>query len=81
MPRSGVVYMLASQRRGTLYTGITSDLPRRLEEHRSRTGSSFAARYGALRLVWYEEHDEIAYAITREKTIKKWPHAWKINAV
>ena len=81
MPRTGVVYMLASKRGGTLYTGVTSDLPGRLEQHRTGTGSRFAARHGALRLVWYEEHDLVVRAITREKTIKKWPRAWKVNAI
>ena len=81
MPRTGVIYILASQRNGTLYTGVTSDLPARLEQHRTDRGSKFAGRYGALRLVWYEEHDEIAYAIVRKKTIRKWPRAWKVNAI
>ena len=81
MPRTGVVYILASKRNGTLYTGVTADLPGRLEQHRTGNGSKFAARHGTLRLVWYEEHDLIVRAITREKTIKKWPRQWKINAI
>ena len=52
MPRTGVVYILASKRNGTLYTGVTSDLPGQLEQRRTGTGSTFAARHGALRLVW-----------------------------
>ena len=81
MPRTGVVYILASKRNGTLYTGVTSDLPARLHQHETGQGSKFAHCYGALRLVWYEEHAEVAYAIVREKTIKRWPRAWKINAI
>ena len=71
MPRTGVVYILASKRNGTLYTGVASDLPARLHQHETGQGSKFARRYGALRLVWYEEHSEVAYAIVREKTIKR----------
>ena len=81
MRRTGVVYILASRRDGTLYAGVTADLPGRLEQHRSGTGSRFAARYGALQLVWYEDHDEIVRAITRDKTIKTWPRQWKMMAI
>jgi putative endonuclease len=81
MARSGFVYLLASQRNGTLYLGVTSDLARRLLEHQSGVGSKFAARYGVRRLVWYEEHDLVADAIAREKAVKKWPRAWKIRLI
>ena len=81
MARTGTVYMLASQKGGTIYTGVTADMPGRLHQHETGTGSIFAHRHGALRLVWYEEHDSIAYAITREKTIKKWRRQWKVEAI
>ncbi len=81
MARTGTVYILASKKNGTLYTGITSDLPRRIEEHRNGIGSKFTAKYGATRLVWFEEHELITQAIIREKTIKKWPRQWKINMI
>jgi putative endonuclease len=81
MGRKGYVYILASRRNGTLYVGVTSDLARRIEEHRSGIGSAFTRRYGVTRLVWFEEHDWVSYAIMREKTIKKWPRQWKINAI
>jgi putative endonuclease len=81
MGRRGYVYILASQKNGTIYTGVTSDLPGRLLQHQSGKGSSFAARYGALRLVWFEEHDWIVDAIAREKTIKKWSRIRKIQMI
>jgi putative endonuclease len=81
MARKGTVYILASRKNGTLYTGVTSDIARRVEEHRLGIGSKFAARYGATRLVWYDHFDWIVQAITREKTIKKWPRQWKINLI
>ena len=77
----GVVYILASQRNGTLYTGVTADLPAHLEQHRSGTGSKFVRTYGALRLVWYEEFSDVRSAISREKTIKGWPRRWKIELI
>ena len=81
MRRGGVVYMLASQRDGTIYTGVTADLPSRLHDHRTGTGSKFARKYGALRLVWYDEFPDIQSAISREKTIKGWRREWKINTI
>ena len=79
--RTGTVYILASKKNGTLYVGVTSDLPSRIEEHRNGTGSVFTKKYNVTRLVWFEENELITYAITREKTIKKWPRQWKINAI
>ena len=77
----GYVYILASKKGGTLYTGVTSDLAQRVLEHELGIGSKFARKYGVKRLVWFEEHDLVTTAITREKTIKKWPRQWKINAI
>ncbi len=81
MEKTGTVYILASKKSGTLYVGVTSDLPRRVEEHRNGTGSEFTTKYGVKRLVWFEEHALIAQAISREKTIKGWSRRWKINAI
>jgi putative endonuclease len=81
MGRRGYVYILASQKNGTLYTGVTSDLAGRLLQHQTGIGSKFAARYGVMRLVWFEEHDWVIDAIKREKAIKKWPRQWKIKLI
>ncbi len=77
----GYVYILASQRNGTLYTGVTSDLARRLYEHRHELIPGFTSRYGVKTLVWFEEHDLVTDAIVREKTIKKWPRKWKLDLI
>jgi len=81
MSRKGYVYLLASQKNGTLYIGVTSDLPGRLLQHQTGTGSRFAARYGVKRLVWFEEYDLVTEAIRREKIMKKWPRQWKNNLI
>jgi len=75
------VYLLASKRNGTLYLGVTSDLHRRLDEHRSGAGSSFTRRYGVTRLVWFEVHADLEHARRREKTLKKWNRVWKIALI
>jgi putative endonuclease len=74
---AGYVYMLASKRDGTLYTGVTADLARRVHKHKQRLGNSFTAKYGAVRLIWYCEYEDIGEAIVAEKRIKKWRRAWK----
>ncbi len=81
MARRGYVYILTSQKNGTLYIGVTSDLAARLLQHQSGTGAEFTARYGVMRLVWFDEYELITQAITTEKTMKKWPRQWKINAI
>ena len=78
---SGYVYILASKKNGTLYTGVTADLGRRVFEHKQRTGRGFTATYGAVRLVWYQEYDDIGEAIVAEKRIKKWRRSWKIRMI
>lgn len=75
------VYMLASQRNGTLYVGVTNDLARRIEEHHSGAVQGFTRKHGVKRLVWYEPHDEIVAAIEREKALKKWRRAWKVALI
>ena len=80
--RYGYVYILCSQKNGTLYIGVTSDLGARLEEHKSRHDSkSFTAKHNVTRLVWFERYDLIVDAIAREKAIKKWKRAWKIDLI
>ena len=77
----GYTYLLASKKGGTLYCGVTSDLPRRVWEHREEVTGGFTTRYGVKRLVWYEEFPWIIDAIKREKAIKHWPRAWKIALI
>ena len=74
-------YILASRPRGTLYVGVTNSIIRRVDQHRAGEGSAFTKRYKVHRLVWWEEVGSIAEAIQREKTIKEWPRAWKINLI
>lgn len=81
MARTYYVYILASQRNGTLYTGVTNDIARRVAQHRNRTGSIFTASYKVARLVWAEPHADIRDAIAREKPIKKWRRAWKLELI
>jgi len=75
------VYMLASGRNGTLYTGITSDLLKRAWEHKNKVVEGFTKEYDVNRLVYYECHDDPESAILREKQIKKWNRQWKINLI
>ncbi len=78
---AGWVYIMASRMRGTLYIGVTSDLPRRVWEHREGLTPGCASKYGCKRLVWSEEFSSITDAIGREKSLKRWPRAWKIALV
>ena len=75
------VYLLASQRNGTLYTGVTSDLIKRIWQHRNEVTEGFTAKYQVHFLVWYEQHASMETAIAREKQIKKWRRAWKIDLI
>ena len=79
--RGGWVYIMANRRNGTLYLGVTSDIARRAWEHREGLFEGFTKRYGLSRLVYAERHDDIAAAIQRERTLKHWPSAWKINLI
>ncbi|MEO0385010.1 MAG: GIY-YIG nuclease family protein [Pseudomonadota bacterium] len=78
---AGFVYILASQKNGTLYTGVTSDLAARIAQHKCGEGSKFTAKYGVKRLVWYEEHLDIRDAIECEKRIKHWRRTWKVALI
>lgn len=75
------VYLLASGRNGTLYAGITSDLARRVHEHKTGAMNGFSKRYDVKRLVYVEQMRDVNAAIAREKRIKKYPRAWKINLI
>jgi putative endonuclease len=78
---SGVVYILASKKYGTLYIGITSDLPRRIFEHKNKLIPGFTSRYNVTRLVYVEHFFDIRDAIAREKSVKAWKRAWKIELI
>ena len=71
------VYILASKRNGTLYIGVTSDLPGRIEQHKTGLVPGFTRKYGVHTLVWYEVHPDMVSAISREKSMKEWKRAWK----
>jgi len=75
------VYILASRRGGALYIGVTSNLPKRIWEHRSGLVGGFTKRYQVKRLVYFEHHEDIVEAIHREKCLKKWRRAWKISLI
>jgi putative endonuclease len=79
--RRPCVYILASQRNGTLYVGVTSDLARRVCEHRSNAIAGFVREYSVYKLVFAEFHETMADAILREKRIKKWRRAWKLELI
>jgi putative endonuclease len=74
-------YILASQRRGTLYIGVTSDLIKRVYEHKSGLVDGFTKQYGVHRLVYYEVAEDAEAALTRERQIKKWNRAWKLRLI
>ncbi|MEP1156918.1 GIY-YIG nuclease family protein [Roseibium sp.] len=75
------VYILASRPRGTLYTGVTNDLARRVFEHRGKLLKGFTQKYGVNRLVYYETYDSPDPALARENRLKRWNRAWKIQAI
>jgi putative endonuclease len=75
------VYLLASRRNGTLYVGVTSDLVKRVWEHKENLADGFTKRYGVHTLVWYELHDSMEAAIRREKAIKEWKRRWKLELI
>jgi putative endonuclease len=81
MERQPCVYILASKRNGTLYTGVTSDLVKRIWEHKNDIIEGFTKKYNVHILVWYEMHETMESAIYREKVIKNWKRVWKINTI
>ena len=81
MERNPCVYLLASKAHGTLYLGVTSNLQKRVWEHRHDYVPGFTHRYRVHRLVWYELHQSMDAAIAREKNLKNWKRAWKIALI
>ena len=75
------VYLLASQPQGTLYVGVTSDLAQGVWQHKSKAVPGFTSKYGVDRLAWFEAHELWESAIRREKQIKEWKRAWKIQLI
>ena len=75
------VYIMASGRNGTLYAGVTSQLIARIHQHRSKSFDGFTAKHGVDRLVWFEVHADMESAIVREKRIKEWKRAWKLELI
>ena len=75
------VYILASKRNGTLYIGVTSNLVKRIWEHKNNMVEGFTKRYGVHQLVWYELHDSLESAINREKQTKEWKRKWKLEII
>lgn len=81
MEKLPCVYIVASQRNGTLYVGVTSDLIKRVWEHKNNLIEGFTKRYGIHILVWYERHETMESAIAREKAIKEWKRRWKLEII
>ena len=81
MDRQPAVYILASKRNGTLYIGVTSNLLKRVWEHRNSLVEGFTERHGIHHLVWYELHDNMESAIQREKRLKEWKRRWKLELI
>ena len=79
--RGGWVYIMTNKPNGTLYVGVTSDLARRLWEHREGVADGFTKRYGLKRVVHVECYEDIRVAIQREKNLKHWPRAWKVRII
>ena len=75
------VYILASKRNGTIYTGVTSDLIRRTNQHKEKQAEGFTKKYNVSMLVYYEIHNDIQEAIKREKNIQAWKRAWKLRLI
>ncbi len=75
------VYMMASNRNGTLYIGVTSDLIARVWQHKNNVVEGFTKKYETHQLVWYEPHENMESAITREKALKKWNRIWKLRLI
>ena len=81
MIKQPAVYILASKKNGTLYIGVTSDLAKRIWEHKNDLVEGFTKRYTVHNLVWYEMHDNMDTAIEREKNMKEWQRDWKIRLI
>ena len=81
MNKQPAVYLLANKRNGTLYVGVTSDLVKRIWEHKNNMVEEFTKQYNVHQLVWYELHESMESAIMREKRLKDWKRAWKLELI
>ena len=81
MNKQPAVYIMASRRNGTLYIGVTSNLIKRIWDHKNNKVEGFTRKYGVHELVWYELHDSMENAIEREKTLKNWKRDWKLQLI
>ena len=81
MERNPAIYILASKRNGTLYIGVTSDLVKRIWEHKNNLVEGFTKKYCAHNLVYFEQYEDMESAILREKQLKKWNRQWKVNLI
>ena len=81
MSKNYYVYILASQKNGTLYTGVTNNLLVRVHQHKTKFTKGFTGKYGVTKLVYYEHFTDVGYAIEREKNIKKWKREWKLKLI
>ena len=81
MNKQPAAYILASKRNGTLYIGVTSDLVKRVWEHKNNVVDGFTKRYSVHQLVWYELHENMDSAINREKQLKEWKRQWKLRLI
>jgi len=81
MEKQFYVYILASKRNGTLYLGVTSDIVKRVWQHKNGFAEGFTNKYGIKKLVYYEIHEDAENAIKREKQLKKWRRAWKVELI
>ncbi len=81
MEKGGYVYIMASRRNGTIYTGVSSNLPVRVAQHKDGTLGGFTKKYGCKVLVWFERHEDIEAAIVREKRVKEWQRLWKLRLI
>lgn len=81
MNKSFCVYILASQRNGTLYIGVTSDLIKRIWEHKNKVVPGFTEQYGVDKLVYFEQYEDAEMAMHREKRLKEWKRQWKLALI
>jgi len=81
MSKQPAAYLLASKRNGTLYAGATSDLAKKIWEHRNNLVEGFTTKHGIHQLVWYELHESMDSAILREKRLRGWKRKWKVQLI
>jgi len=79
--KTGYTYILASDKNGTIYIGVTSDITKRVYEHKNHLRDGFTKKYSVEKLVWFEQYEDITDAIVREKQLKQWRRDWKLDLV